>query len=123
MRALKMSPEDLALTALNRRITALPQLLDNLEFDAVSSLLRRATRDKIMVESFKTAFLLYVAGTGHPEGTRGSLVSEEEFDQARENPLCRARIVMKGCRETEMIPLGEWKIKVCICIFYVSQDR
>lgn len=112
MYTLKMSPEDLALTTLDRRVTGLSQLLENLEFETASNSRRSSRRDKRLVESFKQAFLLYLEGSGHPEGTCGSIVSEEEFEKAKDNPLCRARIVLKGCRETEMLPLGEWKIKV-----------
>lgn len=72
-------------------------------------------REKVAVESFKKAFLLYLHEAGHPEGTE-MLMSEEEFNQARDDPICRARLTIKGCRETEMMPLGDWSIKVCIAV-------
>lgn len=116
MNTLKMSAEDLALTTLDRRIMSVTQLVDHLEFVLASNIhTNRGAREKVAVESFKKAFLLYLHEAGHPEGTE-MLMSEEEFNQARDDPICRARLTIKGCRETEMMPLGDWSIKVCIAV-------
>lgn len=112
MGSLSIKPEDLALTALDRRFTDISQLVDHLVFETAQVSRRENSRDKQLVAIFQKAVLLYLGGSGHPEGLRGGIVTTEDFDEAIGDPLCRARIMMKGCRETEMIPVGEWTIKV-----------
>lgn len=108
-----MTAEEIALTTLARRIVSVDQLVNNLFFTAVNEH-NPSPRDKALVLSFKKAFLGYLSGSGHPEGTRGTIVSEAVFDSEKHDPLCRAKLVLKACRASSLLPVGDWEIKARI---------
>jgi hypothetical protein len=70
--------------------------------------LQLASRDQKNSEyagAFELALRMYLRCTGHPPGTQG-IVPERDFERQRNDPLCRANLLMRGLTETTMLPLA-----------------
>ncbi|KAJ7179709.1 hypothetical protein C8R46DRAFT_1029151 [Mycena filopes] len=60
---------------------------------------------------FRLLMLRYLGGTGHPEATRGGLVSEDDFVAGLNDASLRARLLLQTTTDSNMMPSREsWRI-------------
>jgi hypothetical protein len=57
-------------------------------------------------KAFTMALQKYLKRTGHPPRTLG-VISQSDFDKGREDPLCRANMMLRGLTESTMLPLKD----------------
>jgi hypothetical protein len=62
-------------------------------------------------DTFELALDMYLRCAGHPPDAQG-IVSEHDFEQQRDDPLCRANLLLRGLTETTMLPLTSDLISV-----------
>jgi hypothetical protein len=92
-----------------RATTEYGRLISQRELAVVRRELDLADREKAN-EGYKKAFTMalqkYLKRAGHPPGTLG-VISQSDFDKGREDPLCRANMMLRGLTESTMLPLDD----------------
>lgn len=108
-----MTAEDVALTTLDRHLQSVDQLLSHLKFVPMLDLYLNSRRDLDIVDAFRKAIELYLKAPGHPPETRDTTVHKPEWESVKNDELFRARLMMRTCMATDIVPIGEWRILVC----------
>jgi hypothetical protein len=100
-----------------RAIAEYERLVSQRELAVVRRKLDVAGRDRAN-EGYKQAFTMalqrYLKRAGHPPDTLG-VISQSDFDTGREDPLCRANMMLRGLTESTMLPLKDGHIWVSWC--------
>jgi hypothetical protein len=97
--------------ASNRRIVEVSEVINKLKFktdDKGSSELNTLLRT-----SFQFRLLRWLHGIGHPRPLRGTHISNDDWDEQRNDTLVRANLMLRAVGETELLPISEfWNLTV-----------
>lgn len=129
-----LSPAAITLICYNRLFRTVNELTDKLiirlahnsEFygPTVAEAVKVAHK-KIMntyAQSFRRCVLDYLRRPGHPVGTAGKTVTRQMFRKDRDDPVCRANMMLRGALERYSKPLDSWNITVsCAGLRYERQ--
>jgi hypothetical protein len=89
----------------NRRLTDASQVLELLTFrttDMPSSTL--SPLPALLRQCFQLRFIRWLRGHGLPLQLRGYIMSEDLYDSQKDDPLVRAKILLKAVGDTDLLP-------------------
>jgi len=89
----------------NRRVTDPTQVIDKLEF--VTADRNFTDLYMLMRRCFRLRLMRWLYGRGHPLSLKGTCVPEDVFESEREDPLVRARLLLKAVTDSDLLPIGE----------------
>jgi hypothetical protein len=65
----------------------------------------------LLQRSFHYRLLRWLYEKGHPLQLRGEYIPELTFDQQKDDPLARAKLLLQGMAETDLLPLSGLQLK------------
>jgi hypothetical protein len=96
----------------NRRITHCSQVVQQLKFITLDG--TTSELSLLLQQSFQFRLLRWLHGHGHPDALRGVHIPENVFDAEKDDPLVRAKLLLRAISETDLLPVGlHANITVC----------
>lgn len=58
-------------------------------------------------QMFRYRLLRWLYGSGHPENVEGTLVDTSKFDQQKQDPLLRAKLLLLAMTDSDLLPVAK----------------
>ena len=103
----------ITLSSYNRRVLTVQDVKNLFTFATVHGNGRLSrVQAEATINGFKTVFFNYLDGQGHVPGTEHGVVTLEEYNLRKSEPLFRARVTLRQLTDSWLLPLGDSGIKV-----------
>ena len=94
----------------NRRIKDVSNVAAALTFIAGPS--SNSELHTLLRQSFQYRLIRWLYGKGHPAQLKGIYIPDDVFDQERDDAFARARLLLRGMTEIEIVPITNFQLKV-----------